>query len=90
MIFPVILLHQRRIQKISEGMPRTSITTEVNDRIRRRKRSFPVVYNVNYDRISSCRIRRNTIVYDRNLHCIRPSGGATGGGGIPPAFENFD
>jgi hypothetical protein len=31
--------------------PRTSITRVVNDRIRRRMRSYTVVYGVNYDRI---------------------------------------
>ncbi len=35
----------------TDDLPRTSIATAVNDRIRRRKTSFKVVYNVKYDRI---------------------------------------
>jgi hypothetical protein len=53
-------------------LPRTSITTAVNDRIRRRKRSFTVVYNVKYDRIRSYFVvlpdTRFTIVYRRVVY----------------------
>ncbi len=59
-------------EEARRNVPRTSITTAVNDRIRRRKRSFTVVYNVKYDRRRSYFVvlpaTRFTVVYRRVVY----------------------